>query len=184
MVSPAFGLEGLPSPGKFTCGAVESASVKDYVHKDGQAYVDLIKTAARGLKEELGVELKGSDIEALCLTTVYLKFDTHEWGCCGYVDLSDPRVSPERQLTSEQIESRFTSGPKDKFKHENLVALDFELSSMVEFVRDNYEDFASSTKLVVVKVLQSFFGVAAVERAFRVYMEDRESVSQNADSQI
>ncbi|CAH3128418.1 unnamed protein product [Porites lobata] len=172
------------NPGKFTCGAVESASVKDYVHKDGQAYVDLIKTAARGLKEELRVELKGSDIEALCLTTVYLKFDTHEWGCCGYVDLSDPRVSPERRLTYEQIESRFTSGPKDKFKHEEVVAVDFELSRMVEFVRENYEDFASSTKLVVVKVLQSFFGVAAVERAFRVYMEDRESVSQNADSQI
>ena len=177
-------LEGMATPGKFTCGAVESASVKDYVHKDGQAYVDLIKTAARGLEEELRVELKGSDIEALCLTTVYLKFDTHEWGCCGYVDLSDPRVSPERRLTYKQIESRFTSGPKDKFKHANLVALDFELSGMVEFVRDNYGDFASSAKLVVVKVLQSFFGVAAVERAFRVYMEDRESVSQNADSQI
>ena len=91
---------------------MESASVKDYVHKNGQAYVDLVKTAVRGLKEELRVELKGSDIEALCLTTVYLKFDTHEWGCCGYVNLLDPRVSPERRLTSEQIESRFTSGPK------------------------------------------------------------------------
>ncbi|XP_073231373.1 uncharacterized protein [Porites lutea] len=162
--------EGMASPGKFTCGAVESASVKDYVYKDDQAYLDLIKTAVRGLEEGLGVELKGSDIKALCLTTVYLKFDTHEWGCCGYVDLSDPRVSPERRLKSEQIESRFTSGPKRKFKHGNLVALDFELSSMVEFVRDNYEDFASSAKLVVVKVLQSFFGVAAVERAFRVYI--------------
>ena len=62
----------MATPGKFTCGAVESASVKDYVDKDGQTYVDLIKTAARGLEEELRVELKGSDIEALCLTTVYL----------------------------------------------------------------------------------------------------------------
>ena len=69
----------MASPGKFTCGAVESASVKDYVYKDDQAYLDLVKTAARGLEEGLGVELKGSDIEALCLTTVYLKFDTHEW---------------------------------------------------------------------------------------------------------
>ena len=181
---PRLVLEGMATPGKFTCGAVESASVKDYVDKDGQTYVDLIKTAARGLEEELRVELKGSDIEALCLTTVYLKFDTHEWGCCGYVDLSDPRVSPERQLTFEQLGSRFTTGPKDKFEHEEVVAVDFELSRMVEFVRENYEDFASSAKLVVVKVLQSFFGVAAVERAFRVYMEDRESVSQNADSQI
>lgn len=164
--------EGMATPGKFTCGAVESASVKDYIYQNGKSYVDLIQTAARGLEEELRVELKDSDIEALCLTTVYLKFDTHEWGCCGYVDLSDERVASERRLTFEQLGSRFTTGPKDKFEHEEVVAVDFELSRMVEFVRENYEDFASSAKLVVVKVLQSFFGVAAVERAFRVYLED------------
>ena len=162
----------MATPGKFTCGAVRGASKKDCVDKDGHSYVDLIQTAMRGLKEELGVELKGSDIEALCLTTVYLKFDTHEWGCCGYVDLSDSRVLPEHRLTFEQLGSRFTTGPKDKSEHEEVVAVDFELSRMVEFVRENYEDFASSAKLVVVKVLQSFFGVAAVERAFRIYMED------------
>lgn len=164
--------EGMATPGKFTCGAVESASVKDYMLKDGDTYVNLMQTAARGLEEELRVELKGSDIEALCLTTVYLKFDTHEWGCCGFVDLSDSRVAPERRLTFEQLGSRFTTGPKDKFEHEEVVAVNFELPRMVEFVRENYEDFASSAKLVVVKVLQSFFGVAAVERAFNVYMED------------
>ena len=162
----------MPTPSKFTCGAVESVSVKDYIYKDGKPYVNLIQTAVRGLEEKLRVELKGSDISALCLTTVYLKFDTHEWGCCGYVDLSDERVAPERRLTFEQLGSRFTTGPKDKFEHEEVVAVDFELSRMVEFVRENYEDFASSAKLVVVKVLQSFFGVAAVERAFRVYLED------------
>ena len=168
----------MATPGKFTCGAVESASVKDFIDKDGKKYVDLIQTAARGLEEELRVELKGSDIEALCLTTVYLKFDTHEWGCCGYVDLSDERVAPERRLTFEQLRSRFTTGPKDKFEHEEVVAVDFKLPRMVEFVRENYIDFASSAKLVVVKVLQSFFGVAAVERAFRVYMEDSDDVLQ------
>ena len=168
--------EGMATPGKFTCGAVESASVKDYVYKKGkdgaEVFVDLIQTAKRGLEEELRVELIGDDIKALCLTTVYLKFDTHEWGCCGFVDLSDPRVAPERQLTFEQLGSRFTTGPKDKFEHEEVVAVDFELPRMVEFVRENYEDFASSAKLVVVKVMQSFFGVGAVERAFRLYMED------------
>ncbi|XP_044183686.1 uncharacterized protein LOC122964234 [Acropora millepora] len=167
--------EGMATPGKFTCGAVESASVKDYVYKgeDGaEVFVDLIQTAKRGLEEELRVELIGDDIKALCLTTVYLKFDTHEWGCCGFVDLSDPRVAPERRLTFEQLGSRFTTGPKDKFEHEEVVAVDFELPRMVEFVRENYEDFASSAKLVVVKVMQSFFGVGAVERAFRLYMED------------
>ncbi|XP_020605710.1 mitogen-activated protein kinase mpk-1-like [Orbicella faveolata] len=49
--------EGMATPGKFTCGAVESASVKDYIYKDGEAYVDLVQTAARGLEEELRVEL-------------------------------------------------------------------------------------------------------------------------------
>lgn len=168
--------EGMATPGKFTCGAVESASVKDYVYKETEggreAYVDLIQTAKRGLEEELRVELKDDDIRALCLTTVYLKFDTHEWGCCGFVDLSDSRVASERRLTFEQLGSRFTTGPKDKFEHEEVVAVDFELPRMVEFVRENYEDFASSAKLVVVKVLQSFFGVGAVERAFRLYLED------------
>ena len=155
----------MATPGKFTCGAVESASVKDYVYKgeDGaEVFVDLIQTAKRGLEEELRVELIGDDIKALCLTTVYLKFDTHEWGCCGFVDLSDPRVAPERRLTFEQLGSRFTTGPKDKFEHEEVVAVDFELDF----------DFASSAKLVVVKAMQSFFGVGAVERAFRLYMED------------
>ena len=74
----------MPTPSKFTCGAVESVSVKDYIYKDGKPYVNLIQTAVRGLEEKLRVELKDSDISALCLTTVYLKFDTHEWGCCGY----------------------------------------------------------------------------------------------------
>ena len=82
------------------------------------------------------------------------------------------RVAAERRLTFEQPGSWFTTGPKDKFEHEEVVAVDFELSRMVEFVRGNYEDFASSAKLVVVKVLQSFFGIAAIERAFRVYLED------------
>ncbi|XP_067019261.1 uncharacterized protein [Acropora muricata] len=162
--------EGMPSPGKFTCGAVRRVTVKDYVKREGkegvEVLVDLMQTAKRGLEEDLRVELIGDDIKALCLTTVYLKFDTHEWGCCGFVDLSDPRVAPERRLTSEQLRSRFTTGPKNKFRLEKFVAVDFELPRMVEFVRENCENFASSTKLVVVKVMQSFFGVGAVEREF------------------
>lgn len=164
--------EGMATPGKFTCGAVESASVKDYRTQEGnKAYVDLIQTAARGLEEELRVELKGDDVQAICLATVYLKFDTHEWGCCGFVNLSDERIHPSRRLTFEQLGSRFSAGPKDKFEHEEVKAVDFTLPTMVEFVRENYQDFASSAKLVVVKVLQAFFGVAAVEKAFQAYME-------------
>ena len=71
--------EGMPSPGKFTCGAVRRVTVKDYVKREGkesvEVLVDLMQTAKRGLEEDLRVELIGDDIKALCLTTVYLKFD-------------------------------------------------------------------------------------------------------------
>lgn len=164
----------MATPGKFTCGAVESSSVKDYKEIDEsgkRAFVDLVQTAARGLEEELRVELKGDDVQAICLSTVYLKYDTHEWGLCGFVNLSDNRIDPSRRLTFEQLGSRFSAGPKDKFEHEEVKAVDFTLPTMVEFVRENYHNFASSAKLVVVKVLQSFFGVSAVEKAFQSYMD-------------
>ena len=157
--------DGVASPGNFTCGAVESCSAK----KDCETnFVDLRKTAARGLDEELGVVLKGKDLEAISLTTVYLKYDKHEWGMCGFIDLSDERISSERRLTYDSIKSRFTGGTcKDKFEHDRLVPVPFQLFDMAHFVRDNFHEFASSTKLVVVKVMQSFFGVAEVEKIFK-----------------
>lgn len=157
----------MASPGTFTCGAVESCSTKDYIKRGDKTYVLLEKTAARGLEEELGVVLKGRDVEALCLTTVYLKYDNHEWGMCGFVDLSDERIAPERRLTFSSLHSRFTGGPKDKFEHDRLVPIPFQLHEMAHFVRENFHDFASSAKLVVVKVLQSFFGVSEVENIFK-----------------
>ena len=158
----------MASPGTFTCGAVESCSVKDYVKHGNKTYVQLIETAARGLNEELGVELIGKDKDAICLTTVYLKYDNHEWGMCGFVDLSDERIAPGRRLTFARIQSRFTAGIcKDKFEHDRFVAVPFKLHEMAHFVRDNFHDFASSAKLVVVKVMQSFFGVSEVEKIFK-----------------
>ncbi|CAB3981507.1 serine threonine- kinase drkD [Paramuricea clavata] len=163
--------DGIASPGDFTCGAVESCSVKDYDETRGdKTYVELIKTAARGLNEELGVVLKGKDLDAICLTTVYLKYDKHEWGMCGFVDLSDERIAPERRLTYASIQSRFTGAScKDKFEHELIKGVPFELDKMADFVRENFHNFASSTKLVVVKVMQSFFGVSEVEKIFKAF---------------
>ena len=160
--------EGLPSPGNITCGAVESCSVQDYIEEDGKTKISLVRTAVRGLNEELRVVLEGNDVDAITLSTVYLKYDTHEWGLCGFIDLNDERVRPDNRLTFEQLKSRFTMGGlKSKYKHEEVVAVDFNLTKMVQFVRENCKQFASSTKLVVVKVLQSFFGVTSVERAFK-----------------
>ncbi|XP_065831673.1 uncharacterized protein [Oscarella lobularis] len=167
---------GLASPDNFTCGAVESCSIKDYETIDpitGEATISLVRTAARGLDEELGVHLEGGDLDAITLSTIYLKHDWHEWGLCGFVDLNDARIRPDRRLTVEQMRTRFTSaGFKDKFEHEKIVAVEFTLSTMVKFVRENFKNFASSAKLVVVKVLQSFFGYAAVEREFSVVSEE------------
>ena len=164
----AFFPVGMASPSEYTCGAVESVSKKDcFEGEEGKWYASLLKTAGRGLEEELRVELIGNETNAICLTTVYLKFDTHEWGMCGFVNLADPRIAPERRLTYKELQSRFVSGPKDKFEHDIVQAVDFTLESMMDFVRQNFNEFSSSGKLVVVKVLQSFFGVRTVELAFQ-----------------
>ena len=126
-----------------------------------------MNTAVRGLYEEIGLDLSGGDIDAICLTTVYLKFDTHEWGLCGFVDLKDERIGHSHRLSAQNIQERFTAGlPKDKFEHKSLTFVDFELESMVNYVGENYELFASSAKLVVFKVLQAFFGTERVHSAF------------------
>jgi hypothetical protein len=74
---------------------------------------DLVNTAARGLQEELGLELTGNDLKAICLTTVYLKFDTHEWGLCGFVDLKDERIKPEHRISADSLKDIFSTGPTD-----------------------------------------------------------------------
>ncbi|CAC5391058.1 unnamed protein product [Mytilus coruscus] len=125
-----------------------------------------VNTAARGLKEELGLELSGSDLDAICLTTVYLKFDTHEWGLCGFVDLKDERIDPKHRISANSLKDIFSTGPKDKFEHQTLTFIDFNLKTMVEFVFNNHENFTSSAKLVVVKVLQAFYGWQRVQQEF------------------
>ncbi|XP_078332378.1 uncharacterized protein LOC144625447 [Crassostrea virginica] len=157
---------GMSAPGAFTCGAVESASTPDIQGEDGSRTVNLVNTAVRGLKEELGLELSGTDTEAVCLTTIYLKTDTHEWGLCGFVDLTDDRIQPEHRISADNLKDRFSSGPKDKFEHQTLTFVKFTLEDMVDFVFENHDNFASSAKLVVVKVLQAFFGWSKVQREF------------------
>ncbi|XP_071113353.1 uncharacterized protein [Haliotis cracherodii] len=161
---------GVSSPGVLTCGAVESCSINDFVDasEGGGKRVDLVKTAARGLHEELGLELTGNDLEAITLNTVYLKFDTHEWGMCGFVDLTDERISGGHRISAQNLEARFLGGAKDKFEHDAIVKIEFKLDTMVDFVFEKHHEFASSAKLVVVKVLQAFFGVDAVQRAFEL----------------
>lgn len=157
---------GMSAPGAFTCGAVESASTPDIEDENNSTRVNLVNTAIRGLKEELGLELDDSDAKAICLTTIYLKTDTHEWGLCGFVDLTDERIKPEHRISADNLKDRFSSGPKDKFEHQTLTFVKFTLEDMVDFVFENHDNFASSAKLVVVKVLQAFFGWSKVQNEF------------------
>lgn len=168
---------GMASPGLITCGAVESVSAVDYIsgeitesdeHGDEHTYrkVSLVNTAVRGLWEELGVELTGDDTKAVTLSTIYLKFDNHEWGMCGFVDLRDKRIQEDHRINCKALIDTFTSGPKDKFEHHSIHPVKFELQTMADFVQDNSKYFASSAKLVVVKVLQAYFGVNQVEKEF------------------
>ncbi|XP_076115138.1 uncharacterized protein LOC143082974 [Mytilus galloprovincialis] len=153
-------------PGIISCGAFESASHLDYNVQNGKTYVDLVNTAARGLKEKLGLELLGSDLNAICLTTVFLKFDTHEWGLCGFVDLKDERINLKHRMSADSLKDIFSIRPK--FKHQTLTFVDFDLKSIVEFVFNNHEHFESSDKLVVVKVLQAFYGWQLVQKEFEI----------------
>jgi hypothetical protein len=70
----------------YICGAVEGASILDMT--DGKP--DIFVTAQRGIEEELGI--KGLPKTAIKFTTLYLKFDTHEWGMGGFVDLREPSL--------------------------------------------------------------------------------------------
>ncbi|XP_062606635.1 uncharacterized protein LOC134268407 [Saccostrea cucullata] len=184
---------GMPAPGAFTCGAVKSVSTLDIqeINEENKTEekedenggdkenediedndegelkrVNLVNTAIRGLREELGLELSDSEAEAVCLTTIYLKTDTHEWGLCGFVDLTDTRIKPEHRISADNLKDRFSSGPKDKFKYRALRFVKFTLEDMVDFIFENHENFASSTKLVAVKVLQAYFGWSKVKREF------------------
>ncbi|XP_076800129.1 uncharacterized protein LOC143445129 [Clavelina lepadiformis] len=171
--------KGLASPGAFTCGAVESCSVKDYdkdhsgtaLIKNGIAQVSLLRTAARGLHEELGLKLVESDYLAIHLNTVYLKFDNHEWGMCGFVDLTSDQVCAENRYSFENLNAAFTSGPKDRFEHACIYGVDFDLATMVSWIRTHHLEMASSAKIAVVKVLQAYFDTSKVTKEFDKYMK-------------
>lgn len=51
-----------------------------------------------------------------------------------------------------------------------VEGVNFDLDTMVEWIRGQHDKLASSAKIVVVKVLQAFFGVAPVLNAFEKKM--------------
>ncbi len=154
----------IPAPGLYTCTITRSVTEESCKEVNGRTVVSLLECAASSLKKNLNIELSAEEIDAIKFHTTYLKYDNHEWGMCGYVDLSNEKINPKRKLTWEQIQSKYTSASKTK--HEVIESTDFTPSSVAEFARTRRPELASSTKLVLVKVLKAFFAASEVEKAF------------------
>ena len=155
----------IPAPGLFTCTVTKSVYKESYCEKNGQDMISLLHSAAFCLNEELSIALTAEEYNAINMHTIYLKFDNHEWGMCGYIDLSNKRISETWRLTSSQIISRYSSAKKTK--HERLFAVAFNPDDVASFVRQNLVNMASSTKMVAVKVLKAYYPASAVEKAFK-----------------
>lgn len=158
-------LGSIPSPGLFTCTMTKGVHKECICDIGGKKVISLLRCAALCLNEELNIKLEPDEYKAINLHTIYLKFDNHEWGMCGYLDLADKRISEKSRLTSSQIKSRYSSAMKTK--HERLFSVKFDPEAVAAFIRSNLADMASSTKMVAVKVLKAFYSVSAVEMAFK-----------------
>jgi hypothetical protein len=119
------------------------------------------KTAVRGLEEELAVTVPTSSVY---LTTLIFKFDTHEWGMMGFIDLREPQ---NENLTADALKDRHHAA-KDRFENLSLELVEFTLPAMAQFVRTNFQErMASSTIVCAVHIMQHFFGVRPVEEALQ-----------------
>lgn len=156
---------GIPAPGLYTCTVTKSVYKESYREIDGENMISLLHSAAYCLNEELSINLVPEEYQAIKLHTLYLKFDHHEWGMCGYIDLSDEQINAELRLTSAKIQSRYSSSKKTK--HDKLVSVTFDPDVVASFIRANLADMASSTKIVAVKALKAFYSHKVVEQAFK-----------------
>jgi len=125
----------------------------------------IFSTALReDCRKELGIDVP---VDAIKFTTFYLKFDRHEWGIGGFVDLRDSSLKPEHKYTYEQLVQNFVGGyAKDKNENDEVIPKSFTLESMVPFIQLNQRNMASSSIVVAIHTLEQFFGSSKVQRAF------------------
>ena len=95
------------------------------------------------------------------------KYTFHKPAADGSIDF---QISKENQLSFQRLNAAFTSGPKDRFEHSKIYGVDFDLKTMVQWIREHHNNMASSGKIVVVKVLETYFGTAAVTKEFESYV--------------
>jgi len=153
----------LSLPGGILCGITEGMNQDDMT----RGTPDIFKTAIRGVKEELGIDVK--DTHAVHFTTIFSSFITYHLGFIGYIDLRQPVVGPTNHLTKEEVMEAFANAPKDKYETEELVPVKLELEPMRSFIEEEYDKgkLIGGALLAAIHLCFALFGEEEVKKAFK-----------------
>lgn len=125
-----------------TCGAVEGLSDKD-VSGD---QVDIYAASARALKEELAYLVSRPRAE-IKITAFMCKREQHEWGFVGYCRSTQP---------SHVVKAAWRAAPvADGWEHEKLEFVDFNVSAVGAFIREQKGRVIASAVACALHALQS-----------------------------
>lgn len=115
---------------------------------------DVYRCAIRGAAEELGIELKRSDISLLSFG---VDKQYCQWGLLGMA---------KANRRAEEILRRWRAGVKDKWESPEVYAIPFDTDSVVQFVLSR-DPWAAAGLACIYHVLVHQFGRPRVEAAIR-----------------
>ncbi|MDY6974012.1 MAG: hypothetical protein SV775_17105 [Thermodesulfobacteriota bacterium] len=133
-------------------------SVHPYMDSMDGSRIDIYKTAIRGAREELGVEVKPDEVRlfSLCVdTTWYL------YGLTGVIYMES--------FTKHDIISRRSIGIKDKWEISELVYLRLDPKEIVLALKNmgGPSHWHPASFVSIVQTLVNLFGVSLVEESFK-----------------
>ena len=111
--------------------------------------------AARGMREELGIEIEPGQL-------TWLSFGANsvlcEYGLIGRVDTD---------MTAAEIEIRRTTGAaEDSWETRQLHAIPFSPPDVARFLSERSRNFSAFALIAIMHTLMHEFGIAAIEAAF------------------
>ncbi|WP_207926704.1 hypothetical protein [Actinocrispum wychmicini] len=141
-------------PGTWSSSANEALSRE--LDSRGRTASDLYDVMRRGIAEELAVDQSEYHLEMLAFT-----IDTHrqQWGALFTAELHD--------LTAADLQARRTRGVPDKWEHQHLEFVAFEVEPVITYLLrpDRVDNWSSVGPVVFYLALIRRFGRARVERA-------------------
>jgi len=137
--------------GGIVVGVVEGCDEHDIIESSGLP--DLYHAAARGLLEELGIEMKEESFgKELRLTSIALNINLGEWNCLGYARIG---------VTSQELLHK--KGP-DSWEFSKIAFIDFTPSAVATFLKENAAKMVSyGTTAAVLCLLSCFDAVEVLE---------------------